>query len=109
MSEIPSNIITSTHEFGASNGEKLVRFLRGLAKAMDFIRRDKDKAIAIARANGLRGDAAVERKALDYYAEDLDLRLKRDQVAVYLKLLDISEPADKFFDNSFLTRAIGPY
>jgi ABC-type nitrate/sulfonate/bicarbonate transport system substrate-binding protein len=106
LSEIPSNIVTSTKEFSGSNGDKLVRLLRAWAKAIDFIKRDKDAAIALGKANGLRGDAAIERKALDYYAEDLDLRLKREQVAVYLRMLDIFEPPDKFFDGSFLARAM---
>jgi ABC-type nitrate/sulfonate/bicarbonate transport system substrate-binding protein len=109
LSEIPSNIVTSTKEFAASHGDIVVRFLRALAKSTELIRRDKDKAIALAKANGLRGDAAIERKALDYYADDLDLRLKKEQVAVYLKLLDVTEPPEKFFDDSFLTRAIGSY
>lgn len=109
LSEIPSNIVTSTKEFTVSNGDKLVRLLRAWRKAMDFIKRDKDAAIALGKANGLRGDATIERKALDYYAEDLDLHLKREQVAVYLKMLDISESPDKFFDDSFLARAIGLY
>ncbi len=109
LSEIPSNIVTSTKDFAASHSDKLVRFLRALGKSMALIKRDKDKAIALAKANGLRGDAAIERKALDYYAEDLDLRLKKEQVAVYLKLLDITEAPEKFFDDSFLTRAIGSY
>jgi hypothetical protein len=30
-------------------------------------------------------------------------------VAVYLKLLDITEAPEKFFDDSFLARAIGSY
>jgi ABC-type nitrate/sulfonate/bicarbonate transport system substrate-binding protein len=109
LSEIPSNIVTSNKEFAATHGDILVRFLRALAKSTELIRRDKDKAIALAKANGLRGDAAIERKALDYYAEDLDLRLKKEQVAVYLKLLDITDAPEKYFDDSFLTRAIGSY
>jgi ABC-type nitrate/sulfonate/bicarbonate transport system substrate-binding protein len=109
LSDIPSNIVTSTKEFAASHGNIVVNFLRALAKSTELIRRDKDKAIALAKANGLRGDAAIERKALDYYADDLDLRLKKEQGAVYLKLLDFTEPPEKFFDDSFLTRAIGSH
>lgn len=107
LSEIPSNIVTSTKEFTVSNGDKLVRLLRAWGKAIDFIKRDKDAAIALGKANGLRGDAAIERKALDYYAEDLDLRLNKEQIAVYLRMLEITEPPDKFFDGSFLARAGG--
>ena len=43
--------------------DKVVRFLRALGKAMDLIRRDREKAITLGRSHGLRG-TAIERKAL---------------------------------------------
>lgn len=46
----------------------------------DLIRRDKDKAVALGIRHGLRGDIALERKALDYYVADLDIRLKKANV-----------------------------
>jgi hypothetical protein len=73
---------------------------------MDLIRQDKDKAIALGRANGLRGDAAMERKALDYYVQDLDIGLNKNNVEALLRLLDISDPAEKFFDDTYLKRAV---
>jgi hypothetical protein len=72
---------------------------------MELIRKDKDKAIAIGRNQGLRGDVALERKALDYYADDLDIRLKKENIAALLKPIGISDPPQKFFDETFLTRA----
>lgn len=107
LTEVPSNVVTATKEFTKANPDRLVRFLRAVNKGIDLIKRDKDRAIAIGKANGLRGDLAIERKALDYYADDLDLRIKKEQIGAYLKLLDVNESADRYFDSSFLTRAIG--
>lgn len=107
LTEVPSNVVTATSEFTKANPDRLIRFLRAVNKGIDLIKRDKDRAIAIGKANGLRGDLAIERKALDYYADDLDLRIRKEQIGAYLKLLDINESADRYFDSSFLTRAIG--
>jgi ABC-type nitrate/sulfonate/bicarbonate transport system substrate-binding protein len=106
LAELPSNIVASTKEFAKSNPDKTTRFLRALARAMDLIRHDKDKAITLGRANGLRGDAAIERKALDYYVQDLDIGINKNNVEALLKLLDISDPPEKFFDDSYLNRAL---
>ncbi len=105
LPEIPSTIVASTREFTGASPEKVARFLRALAKAMALIRKDKDRAIAIGRSQGMRGDLALERRALDYYADDLDIRLKRENIAALLKAIGIAEPAQKFFDERFLTRA----
>jgi ABC-type nitrate/sulfonate/bicarbonate transport system substrate-binding protein len=105
LSEIPSTIVASTREFAASSPDKTVRFLRALEKANDLIRRDREKAIALGIRHGLRGDIAIERKALDYYAADLDIRLKKENIAVLLKQIDISDPPQKYFDDTYLTRA----
>ncbi len=102
LPELPSTIVASTREFASSNPEKAVRFLKALGKAMELIRRDKDRAIALGKSQGLRGDVAFERKALDYYAQDLDIRLKKENIAALLKQIDVSDPPQKYF----LTRAI---
>jgi ABC-type nitrate/sulfonate/bicarbonate transport system substrate-binding protein len=101
LPELPSTIVASTREFASSNPDKVVRFLRALGKAMELIRRDKDKAVALGRAQGLRGDVAMERKALDYYAQDLDIRLKKENIAALLKQIDVSDPPQKYFDDSY--------
>jgi ABC-type nitrate/sulfonate/bicarbonate transport system substrate-binding protein len=106
LAELPSNIVASTKDFAKSNPDTTTRFLRALAKAMDLIRQDKDKAIALGRTNGLRGDAAIERKALDYYVQDLDIGINKNNVEALLRLLDISDPPEKFFDDTYLKRAL---
>src|SRR5690348_4772739 len=96
LPEIPSTIIASTREFTGSSPEKVARFLRALSRAMELIRKDKDKAIAIGRNQGLRGDVALERKALDYYADDLDIRLQRENIAALLKAIGVADPPQKY-------------
>ena len=44
---------------------------------------------------------------MDYYAADLDIRLKKENIAVLLKQIDISDPPQKYFDDTYLTRAAG--
>jgi NitT/TauT family transport system substrate-binding protein len=107
LTEIPSTIVASTREFANSSPDKTVRFLRALDKANDLIRRDKEKAIALGIRHGLRGDVALERKALDYYVADLDIHLKRENIAALLKQIDISDRPEKYFDDTYLTRAVG--
>jgi ABC-type nitrate/sulfonate/bicarbonate transport system substrate-binding protein len=107
LTEIPSTIVASTREFADSSPDTTIRFLRALDKANDLIRRDKEKAIALGIRHGLRGDIAIERKALDYYAADLDIRLKKENIAALLKQIDISDPPQKYFDDTYLTRAAG--
>ena len=108
LTEIPSTVVASTREFAGSSPDKTVRFLRALEKAMELIRRDKDKAIALGVRSGLRGDLGIERKALDYYAADLDIRLKKENITALLKQIDISEPPQRFFDERYLTQAVAP-
>jgi ABC-type nitrate/sulfonate/bicarbonate transport system substrate-binding protein len=107
LAEFPSTVVASTREFITAHPEQAVRFLRALSKGMDFIRKNKDKAIALGKAQGLRGDLAVERKALDYYADDLEIKLTPSNIAALLKIVGSSEPATKYFDDTYLNRALG--
>jgi NitT/TauT family transport system substrate-binding protein len=107
LPELPSTIVASTRQFASSNPDKVVRFLRAVGKAMKLIRRDKDKAIALGKSQGLRGDVTMERKALDYYAQDLDIRLGKENIAALLKQIDVAETPQKYFDDNYLTRVIG--
>jgi hypothetical protein len=52
-------------------------------------------------------EVGLERRALDYYAQDLDIRLGRENIAALLKQIEVSEAPQKYFDDTYLTRAIG--
>lgn len=108
LTEIPSTVVASTREFANSSPDKMVRFLRALDKAIDLIRRDNERAIALGIRHGLRGDVAIERKALNYYVADLDIRLQKENIAALLKQIDIPDAPQKHFDDTYLTRAVGP-
>ena len=56
----------------------------------------------------LKSLRAVERKVLDYYVADLDIRLKKENIAALLKQIDISDAPQKYFDDTYLTRAVAP-
>ena len=107
LTELPSTIVASTRDFANSSPDKMVRFLSALDRAMNLIRRDKEKAIALGIRHGLRGDIGIERKALDYYVEDLDIRLKKENIAALLKQIDVPDAPAKYFDDTYLTRATG--
>ena len=108
LTEIPSTVVASTREFANSSPDKMVRFLRALDKAIDLIRRDNERAIALGIRHGLRGDVAIERKALNYYVADLDIRLQKENIAALLKQIDIPDAPQKYFDDTYLTRAVSP-
>jgi ABC-type nitrate/sulfonate/bicarbonate transport system substrate-binding protein len=103
--ELPSTVLVSTQNFAKSNPNAVIAVLRALDKSMALIRRDKDTAIQIGKAYGLRGEASLERRALDYYAEDFNVRLRQHGVAALLKLLEIKGSPSDFFTEIFLEQA----
>jgi NitT/TauT family transport system substrate-binding protein len=107
LAEYPSTVVASTREFTTAHPDQAVRFLRAESKAMGFIQANKDKAISLGKAQGLRGDLAVERKALDYYADDLEIKLTQSNISALLKIVDGSEPTGKYFDDAYLSQALG--
>jgi NitT/TauT family transport system substrate-binding protein len=106
LPEFPSTVLVATKQFINGSPNTLVKILRALGKAMDFIREDKDKALQMGKAYGLRGELALERKALDLYADDFDVRLKRESVAAVLTSLKLKGSVDDYFLDSFVNRAV---
>jgi NitT/TauT family transport system substrate-binding protein len=106
LPEFPSTVLVVTKVFAASSPDKVVGMLKALAKAIDLIRRDKDRAIEMGKAHGLPGDPTFQRRALDYMAEDFQVRLKTENLAAYMNVLGIGGEPEKFFDDSFLKRAL---
>ena len=71
---------------------------------MRLIKSNKDKAIQLAIAAKLKGNPETQRKALDYYANDLNVGIERESIVALLKALEIKGDANDFFDRSFLLR-----
>ena len=105
LPEFPFTVLAATKKFAASSPDKVAAMLRALDRAIRLIREDKDKAVQIGKAYGLRGDPTAQRKALDYVADDFEVALKRDQVAALSKVLEIKNSPDELFDGSYLSRS----
>jgi NitT/TauT family transport system substrate-binding protein len=103
---LPTSVVLGTKKFVATNPNKVVGVLKALSKAADLIRKDKDRAIQMGKAQRLPGDATVERKALDHYWKDLQVGLRKEDLAAFMKLLGIKEPVEDFFEESHLAGAI---
>lgn len=104
LSEIPSSVLVAAKKVAAKEPETVVRFIRALQKSMRLIKSNKDKAIQLAIAAKLKGNPETQRKALDYYANDLNVEIERESIVALLKALEIKGDANDFFDRSFLLR-----
>ncbi|MDP2605749.1 MAG: ABC transporter substrate-binding protein [Deltaproteobacteria bacterium] len=105
LSEIPSSVLVAAKKFAAKEPETVVRFIRALSKSMRLIKSDKEKAIQLAIAAKLKGNADTQRKALDYYADDLNVEIEKESIVALLKALEIKGDPNDFFDRSYLVRA----
>ncbi len=104
--EIPFAVTVAAKAFTAKEPDLVVRFIRALGKSMQLIKNDKDKAIQLALTGKLKGTADTQRRALDYFAQDLDVNIERENVAALLFALGIKGEAERFFDRSYLSRAM---
>jgi len=101
LPEFPFTVLAATKKFARTNPDKVSTMLRALDRAIRLIRDDKDKAVQIGKAYGLRGEPAAQRKALEYVADDFEIALKRDQVAALTKVLEIKNSHDELFEKFF--------
>lgn len=101
--------MVATKKFAASSPDKIVGVLRALGKAADLIRKDKDRAVELGRIHGLRGEPEIQRKALDYVADDFEGRLKRENIAALLNAIGVKGAPEQFFDQTFLSRSLSPH
>jgi len=103
--EIPLAVLVAGKQFAAKEPELVTRFIRALAKSMQLIKSNKERAIQLAVAAKLRGNPESQRRALDYFARDLDVNIERENVVALLSALGIKGEPDRFFDRSYLARA----
>jgi hypothetical protein len=54
----------------------------------------------------MRGNPETRRKALDYFAQDLDVQIGRENIVALLSALGIKGDPERFFDRSFFGRAL---
>ena len=104
--EIPLAVLVAGKQFAAKEPDLVARFIRALGKSMQLIKSNKEKAIQLAVAAKLRGNPETQRKALDYFAQDLGVEIERENIIALLTALAIKGEPDRFFDRSYLSRAM---
>jgi NitT/TauT family transport system substrate-binding protein len=103
--EIPLAVLVAAKQFAVKEPESVARFIRALAKSIALIKRDWEKAIQFAVAGKLRGNPDIQRRALNYFAQDLGVEIERENILALLTALAIKGEPDNFFDRSYLARA----
>jgi len=104
--EIPLAVLVAAKPFAAKEPDLVARFIRALAKSMQLIKGNRDKAIQLAVAAKLRGNPETQRRALDYFAQDLDVEIQRENIVALLAALGIKGEPERFFERSYLSRAL---
>jgi len=104
--EIPLAVLVAAKPFAAKEPDLVARFIRALGKSMQLIKGNRDKAIQLAVAAKLRGNSETQRRALDYFAQDLDVEIQRENIVALLAALGIKGEPERFFERSYLSRAL---
>jgi ABC-type nitrate/sulfonate/bicarbonate transport system substrate-binding protein len=104
--EIPLAVLVAGKQFAAKEPELVTRFIRALGKSMQLIKTNGDKAIQLAVAGKLRGNPETQRRALNYFSQDLDVDIERENVVALLAALGIKGEPEHFFDRTYLTAAM---
>jgi ABC-type nitrate/sulfonate/bicarbonate transport system substrate-binding protein len=103
--EFPFSTLTARQVIVTTRPEAIVGLLRALARAQDFIRLDLDRAIELGTAHGLEGDPALQRRVIAYTAPDLQVVLKKENLAALMTARGMAEAPDAVFDDRFLRQA----
>ena len=104
--EIPFAVAVAAKSFTTKEPDLVVRFIRALGKSMQLIKTNGDKAIQLAVAGTLRGNPETQRRALTYFAQDLDIDLEKENVVALLAALGIKGEPERFFDRTYLSVAM---
>ncbi len=111
--EFPLSILASSRRKLESSPVEVEAFLRGLYRAMEVIRTDKDRAVAAAFKKSARGDLARERKALDYLADDYSIVIGKENIQALIYAAGVEAEArklggaEKFFAAEPQAKAVG--
>jgi NitT/TauT family transport system substrate-binding protein len=104
--EIPFAVAVAAKSFTTKEPDLVVRFIRALGKSMQLIKTNGDKAIQLAVSGKLRGNPETQRRALSYFARDLDVDLEKENVVALLAALGIKGEPERFFDRTYLSVAM---
>lgn len=105
LPEMPNAVIGASDAFAAARPDKVAGMLRAVARATDYIRQNRDRAVELGKAHGLEGDPAVGRKVIDFAADNWRIALTRQQVATLLAERELEGTPEDFFDDRYLRLA----
>lgn len=102
--EIPLAVLVAAQQFAAKDPDSVAHLIRALAKSIQLIKSNPEKALQMA-AGKLRGNPETQRRALSYFAQDLGVEIERANIVALLAALGIKGEPERFFDRTFLARA----
>lgn len=102
--EIPLAVLVAAKQFAAKDPDSVIRLIGALAKSIQLIKSNPEKALQMA-AGKLRGNPDTQRRALSYFAQDLGVEIERANIVALLAALGIKGEPERFFDRTFLARA----
>jgi len=110
--EFPMSVLATSRRKSETNPGEVTALLRAFHRAMELIRSDKDRAIATAFKKSGRGDASIERKALDYIADDYSIVITKENIQALITAAGVEEEArklggaEKFFAAEMQIKAV---
>ncbi|MGH7874879.1 MAG: ABC transporter substrate-binding protein [Candidatus Binatia bacterium] len=110
--EFPMSVLATSRRKTEANPVEVTALLRAFHRAMELIRSDKDRAIATAFKKNSRGDVSIERKALDYIADDYSVVITKENIQALITAAGVEEEArklggaDKFFTAEMQIKAL---
>lgn len=103
--EFTFTTLAAGKSFAAARPDQTAGLLRGVARGMDFIRQDVDRAVELGRPSGLEADPAVARKALELRFDSVRVTLTRERVAAVQAAREIAGTPEDYFDDRYLRQA----
>ena len=109
----PFVVIVSTKRKADVDPEGVTALLRGMKRALDFLKTDKEKVAAAIARKGTFGDPATVRKTVYHFSELYSIALTREEIDAVIVAARIEAEAkkfggpDKFVASGILAKALG--
>jgi NitT/TauT family transport system substrate-binding protein len=103
--EYPFTVLAVNRALATAEPARIAGLLWALGRAMDLIRQDTDRAVALGLAAGLEGDTVVQRQAIGYVVNDFQVGIKKEDLAAFMAARETPGTPDDFFDETYLRQA----
>ena len=109
----PFVVILASKRKVETDPEGVTALLRGLKRALDFIKTDKDRVTAAIVKKGIFGDPVTIRKTVVYFSELYSISITRDDIDSLFTAARIEAEAkkfggpEKFFSSALVAKALG--